>query len=177
MLWLKQSIYKENNALLFNNFLYYNNTVIYNALLKKINENDISQIIRNILDTLKDKPLFNITILCDEHTKQATMFCTSLNIKVELLDKFRAVTKFNLNAQQLYTSISVKKQPKNLKYLFSYALSIKRTKSYLALGLILIICSFFVLYRVYYLILGSILLTMCIITLFLHLKSKNKNIH
>ncbi len=175
--WLKQCIYPQNNALVFEDFLYFNGYVIYNALLEKIDENKIPFIIRNIANNLKELAFESITILCDDQTKQATTFCSSLNIKIELLDKFKAIKKYNLNPNLLQSDIYIKKETKNFKFLINYALSPNRTKSYFTLGLILVFSSFFVLYKIYYLIFGSVLLIMCIITLFLHLKSKNKNIH
>ena len=49
-----------------------------------------------------------------------------------------------------------------IKDLISYAFSGKRTKSFAYLGLILILCSFFVVFKLYYLIMGSILLVFAI---------------
>lgn len=176
ILWLKQSIYKDMNAEIKTNFIYYDKKIIYNALLfDNLNQNDFHKIIREITLYYSKCDFDQIEILCSNFSKELSNYAKSLNISVVLTNKVNAVQKYKLCASSLPCEITIVHPVKNYKYFFEYALSPARTKSYLLLGVVLVLSSFFVIYKLYYLIFGTLLLILSIITLSKHLKTKNNS--
>ncbi len=118
----------------------------------------------------------------DEITISAVTFddnCKNLskaitNIKITLLDAFETYTQLIEPSNELPEKVvNTQKAKLTFRQLLSYALSKERTKSYFMLGIVLIISSFFVLFKIYYLIFGSILMLMAVLTRVLPHKQKN----
>ena len=174
IVWLKQSIIPNKKADIYQKFFYFDDSIIYNALLhSNLTPDDLCKIIRDIGLYCQPETIKSITIIGGGFNNDLKNFAKSLNVNIILLDKVNAILKYNLTPDGLPSSVCVVKPVKNYKYFINYAFSPARTKSYLMLGLVLLLSSFFVLYKVYYLIFGTILLTMSIITVLKHLKKKN----
>ena len=172
-LWLKQSIFPDSKTIC-SNFFVKDGQCIYNAMLKQnFAPDDLTFAIRDIQSTTSLSHIKTITILAESVLASTKSFAKSLNIQIEILDKVEAIKKYNLVSSTLPENIKIVKQQKNYRYFLSYALSPARFKSYFLLGLILITSSFFVMFKLYYLIFGSLLIVMSIITLCLKLKNKN----
>ena len=86
------------------------------------------------------------------------------NKNIQLFDAQKTYNEFIKNKSLPENVIDAKPQKLNLKELLKFIISPKRTKHYLILGLILILSSFFVIYKLYYLITGSILLILALLT-------------
>ena len=152
ILWLKQSIYQDY-----------------------LNQNDFCKIMQEITLYYSPYDFEKIEILCSSFSKELLTYVKSLNICVVLTNKISAIQKYKLCAFSLPCDIKIVCPVKNYKYFIEYALSPARTKSYLLLGIILVLSSFFVIYKLYYLICGTLLLVLSIITLSKHLKAKNNS--
>ena len=176
ILWLKQSIYQDLEVEIKTNFIYYDKKIIYNALTyDNLNQNDFYKIMQEITLYYSPYDFEKIEILCSSFSKELLTYVKSLNICVVLTNKVSAIQKYKLCAFSLPCDIKIVCPVKNYKYFIEYALSPARTKSYLLLGIILVLSSFFVIYKLYYLIFGTMLLVLSIITLSKHLKAKNNS--
>lgn len=142
-------------------------------LTENFNKNNLCIVLREITQYYAPKDLDNITILCSNANNNLKHYINALNIKIDILNSENAIIKYQLKEQDLNCFIHEIKPIKNYKFFIEYALSPARAKSYLMLGLILLISSFFVLYKIYYLIFGTILLTLAIITFSKRIKNKN----
>lgn len=86
-------------------------------------------------------------------------------IKISTLDAFDTYEKFIEPSGILPNKvIDTSKAKLSFRQVLNYAFSKERTKHYLLFGLILIISSFFVYFKVYYLVFGSILLVFALLT-------------
>ena len=92
------------------------------------------------------------------------------NKKIELFDARKTYSEFIKNKELPENVVEAKLQKLNLKELLKFMISPKRTKHYLILGLVLILSSFFVIYKLYYLITGSLLLIVAILTKIIKIK-------
>ena len=176
MHWLKQSLKLEDNTTSHSNYFWHNHTIIYNALLDNMDKDALCKILREIVLDCDIANIKQITILCNNIEASLKGFAKTLDIKIELLDKVEAVARYNLQESTLNAPINIRCPIKNYKYFVNYAFALERTKSYLLLGLVLILSSFFVLYKIYYLVFGTFLITLAIITLLKHLKNKNSTV-
>lgn len=86
-------------------------------------------------------------------------------IKISIFDAFDTYEKF-IEPSKIFPNkvIDTSKAKLSFKQVINYAFSKERTKHYLLFGLILIISSFFVYFKVYYLVFGSILLVFALLT-------------
>ncbi len=110
-------------------------------------------------------------IQADEEVKNLSLKIK--NIKIEIWDCFTTYNKLIkdknlLPDETVDTSIS----KLNIKQILKYAFDRKRMKNYLLFGLILIISSFFVYYKIYYLIFGTIMIIIALLTIILPHKQK-----
>ena len=86
-------------------------------------------------------------------------------IKISTFDAFDTYEKFIEPSGILPNKvIDTSKAKLSFRQVLNYAFSKERTKHYLLFGLILIISSFFVYFKVYYLVFGSILLVFALLT-------------
>ena len=161
------------NATIFYDFFKQGTTIFCNALLKnKLGIEDVCQFIRKLESVFKNLKDFEIVVLCEDFEKQTKTFVESLNIKVELLNKFETAKKFGLKSETLECNIQILKPEKSFKAILDYALSPKRFRSYFLFGMLLVASSFFVIYQIYYLVFGTLFLFMSALTLILK-KKKN----
>ncbi len=172
-LWIKQSIYPTTTRV-FDDFFVHNQHCVYNLLsTPQVSVEDLCRLLREVLSTINFSEFQKITILAESFLDSTKNFAKNLNIQVELLDIYQATQNYNLTYNTIPECIKIVKQPKNYQYFVKYILSPERFKSYLTLGLILLVSSFFVMFKVYYLIFGSLLLAMSIVTLFIKAKAKS----
>lgn len=99
------------------------------------------------------------------------------NKKFCLLDNFATYEKY-IKEYECYPNevINTTKQKIKLKELFFFMLKKDKTKNYFFLGLVLIVSSFFVWFKIYYLVSGSILLLLAVITIVLPYIKKQKSV-
>lgn len=168
--WLKQHI--KESLQITNNFIVTPQIAYYNATTSTINKQMLEQILQQFQE-LENFSQLSLIIICENFEKEAFVFANSLNIKIELWNKNTFVNKLNLSHKTLNCPILALKPVKNYHYFIKYAFSPSRFKSYLLMGLVLIISSFFVLFRIYYLIFGTLLIGLSIFTLILKIKNKN----
>lgn len=153
------------------NFVETQSAIYYNEMLfDELKISDLNRIIRE-LKTFNPTLNKKVFVLCSGFKNETNKYAKSLNIEIELLNKMDVIKKLGLNSSSLKCETKVLKPQKNFETILLYALSPKRFKSYFFLGLVLVVSSFFVLYKIYYLIFGSILIFMSLLTLIL--KKKN----
>ncbi len=121
-------------------------------------------------------PQKELVIICCEADKETCVFCGKIQNKhIKILNFEEIYNKFLQNATIYPNEVELKKEKKlKLKELLLFSLQKERTKNYLLMGLILITSSFFVLYKIYYLIFGSLLLFLAILTRILPYFKKEK---
>lgn len=117
----------------------------------------------------------NELIICaisfDDNTKNLSKSIN--NLKITLLDAYETYAQIIEPSKQLPAKVvDTEKAKLTFKQLMSYIISRERTKNYLLLGLVLIFSSFFVLFKIYYLVFGSFLLFMALLTRILPHKQK-----
>ena len=122
---------------------------------------ELKSLLINVLDKNKD-----IVICCKEKDVQInTLVGNILNRKIKVLDIYGTFMEKYLDYEIEIPKVIETEKPKlKFKQILKFAFSRERTKNYLLLGLLLIFYSLFVLYKIYYLISGSILLIFAIIT-------------
>lgn len=169
-IWLKQHIKEDTRTI--NDFLITSCTAYFNATTNTINKQTLEQILRYFQE-IENFEKLNLVILCESYEKEALNFANALNTKIELWNKNTFVNKLNLSHKTLNCPITIAKPVKNYHYFLKYAFSPSRFKNYLLMGLVLIVSSFFVLFKVYYLIFGTLLISLSILTLILKIKNKN----
>ena len=153
------------------NFVATQDCIYFNSLLSKnLDINLLSNIIRQTKDFLETKTL---VILCESFLKESKEFAQSLNIKIEIWNKFDVVKKLCFVPQDVQTNIQIIKPKKTLKTMIEYALSPKRFRSYFVLGLVLIVSSFFVFFKIYYLATGTFLLCLSLFVFIKKIKARH----
>lgn len=138
-------------------------------------KNEIDEIdIQNTFILAKEQNCNSVVICAKAFNQSATSLISKLkNMSFTLFDSFETYNKIikpnNLPPKIVDTTVA--------KLTFSQILLLafgkQRIKNYLIFGLILIASSFFVYYKLYYLISGSILLVLCIVILCLPNKRNN----
>lgn len=115
----------------------------------------------------KVKPIKPSKIIICTNTidSSALKICSKLNINIVILDYMETFKKllepYNLFPTQTELKTSSKQ---TIKQLIAYALNKKRTKSYFLTSVLLLFCSFLVPYKLYYVIMSSILLVLSFIS-------------
>ncbi|MBR7090867.1 MAG: hypothetical protein IKC79_00260 [Clostridia bacterium] len=125
-----------------------------------------AQIIRQIVSALPNYT--HINIIGSQFSKDATALCQSIrNIRINLLTTRQFLDKFHLLDKFTIPNIIDVTQPKlSLRQILSGILDRKKSKTYLILGLLLLFYSFFIPYKIYYLIFGTLLLLLAIFSRF-----------
>ena len=96
-------------------------------------------------------------------------------LPITLLDIYETFSQIIEPSQKLpETVIDTQSAKLTFKQILSYAVSRDRTKNYTLFGIILIFSSFFVMFKIYYLVFGSVLLAMAILTRVLPHKQKTQ---
>ncbi len=108
----------------------------------------------------------NIWITCIQSSPQAKELVSSIrNYSIQIFDVMDTFTKLFKTFDIKIPQIIDQEIPKlKLKEIALATLSRKKTKTYLILGLVLLLYSFIVPYKIYYLSFGSILILMAILT-------------
>lgn len=114
----------------------------------------------SILEILKTINCDNIVIFCSSYSKQAKEISTSFsNISVELINLEQLYEIFHKNNIKISTDNICLNQPKTtLKQILKRFISREKSKGYFISGLILLISSMLVPYKIYYLVFSSILI-------------------
>lgn len=131
---------------------------------ENLTQDSIIEIYNNIE---KDK-VKKIIILCTNYDIKINECISNFKIKTIVLDYKQTYTHL-LNVYEFYPEITIrpKKKVKNsFRQLCSTAFSKKKTKGYLTSALFIIFASFFVIYKVYYLIVATILIIFAILCQF-----------
>ena len=163
----------ERNQKPHTHFIKTDQAIYFNLLLEKnLTIELLCQAIQEI-QTFYPNLNCNVIILCGGYPKETKNFCKQLNIHIELWNLIETTNKLNLNPDTLQNNIKIVKEQKSFVSIFDQAFSPARFKHYCMVGIILIISSFFVPYKVYYLVFGSIMILFSILTLVLKLKNKN----
>lgn len=117
-----------------------------------------------------------IVILCENVAKDTSNLANLIqNKKITIFDAENTYNQFVKKYQTIPESVIFSKPKKlALKELFCYMIQKERTRNYFLMGLVLIVSSFFVLFKIYYLIVGSILLCMALLTRLLPYFKKQK---
>ncbi|MBR1925228.1 MAG: hypothetical protein IJ837_00025 [Clostridia bacterium] len=86
------------------------------------------------------------------------------NKNIQLFDAQKTYNEFIKNNALPENVVDTKPQKLSFKELLLFMISPKRTKNYLIFGIILLFSSFFVMFKIYYLITGSILLILALLS-------------
>ena len=138
------------------------NTLIFPKYEKEtFNLDDLFNIIKsaNKLNVLELK-IFSPTI-----SDEAKTFAKQVNnYKIEFVDKYQLYNNYVANKfeNEQPKAIDISKPKLNYMGLLHYAVNQKRTRHYLLFGLLILLMSFLVPFKIYYLVLGSLL---CLIAL------------
>ena len=154
------------------NFLETEQYVIYPFFDKQIlDEDQLISIYKEVLPSGKET-----LILCNQPSKESQVLASKIaNLKITILNAEQTYQRFLNNFSSLPEDVTFSKNKKlAFKELMSYVSSKERTKNYLLMGLILIISSFFVMFKIYYLVFGSLLLFMALLTRLLPYFPKTK---
>ena len=127
------------------------------------------QSIINILRKVKDKYISKLIILCQDIDQNSLMFAKSItNYEITIYDKaavyFELLKKYQTYPKN-YLTIQTKKKY-TFKILLSVAFNRKKAKNYLFCGLIFFVCSWFVMYNWYYIVMASTTLIFAIFSYF-----------
>ncbi len=155
------SIKQKEEVKKHKNFLETNTQIIYPFFDKKTLDIDA------FCSILKQNfPQKEIVIICCEASRETFDICQKIQNKhIKILDFEKTYNKFLQNVETYPNEIEIKNDKKlKLKELVLFSLQKERTKNYLLMGLILITSSFFVIYKIYYLIFGSLLLFLALLT-------------
>jgi len=139
-----------------------NDTLLYPHYLSPVD--DIT--IRSILST--SNTTSNIIIVSNNFDKNTTTLCRSIrNIHIQLLTTSQFLDKICNNPDFEIPKIIDTSKPKlTFRQIMLGILDRKKSKTYLILGLLLLFYSFFIPLKIYYLIFGSILILLCILSRF-----------
>ena len=157
-----KNLSKKEKTLKHKNFIETTTSIIYPFFEKQILDLDsFSQIYKSTHQFTK-----NVIILCDNAQKDCLLLCSKIkNKRITILNAEQTYIKFIKDFEKPPEEVIITKTQKlEFKELLSYISSKERTKNYILMGIILIISSFFVMFKVYYLVFGSILLSMALLT-------------
>ena len=169
--YFKKIIEKENKVKKTKNFLETETQIFYPIFnVEKLNFNKFCEICSNFLNNKKE-----IIILCPSFDEQTQKLYKQIkNMKITLYDAQQTYLNFIKNSDFPTPIVFEKKEKLDFHGLLNFMLNKERTKNYFLLGLVLIVSSFFVWFKIYYLVSGSILLVLAILTILLAYKKKNK---
>lgn len=138
-----------------------NNTVIYPYYLNTIDEITIKKILSNTY------PYNNIIIVCSNYDKNLQSFCQNINnIKIQLLTTSQFMNQFCQNTFNIPNILDVSKPKLTIRQILKAILDHKKSKTYLTLGVLLMLYTFIIPFKIYYLIFGSTLLILGILSHF-----------
>lgn len=109
-----------------------------------------------------------IIIVCNKYETNINSCITNFSCKTEVLD-YKQTYSLLLKPYEFYPEIIVKEKPRaksSFKQILLSAFSKKKTKGYVVSALFMLFASFFVMYKIYYLIFASILIVFAIICQF-----------
>ena len=159
---IKQLIPTEYNPKISKNTItFIKNGSTHNFALyysSELNEN-------NILEILKTYNCNNIVIFCSGYNRQVKEISTSFNnISVELISLEQLYEIFNKNDVNIPTDNITLNQPKStLKQILKRSVSREKSKGYFISGIILLISSILVPYKIYYLVFSSLLIILSLV--------------
>ena len=137
-------------------------SIIYPYYLNAIDELTI----KKILSTIPNNS--NITIISSNFTKNVHSFCKNINnYHIQLLTTKDFLDKFHKNQEFTIPSIIDVSKPKiTINQILKGILDRKKSKTYLILGALLLLYTFLIPFKIYYLVFGSILLLLSILSRF-----------
>lgn len=126
-----------------------------------------------VLEGEPNKLITKIIILCNQYDDKCLQYLQNFSTKTLILDYKMCYFQL-LKEYSFFPKIITNKKTtvkKSFKYYLDIAFDKKRTKSYFLSALFIFFCSFFVIYRFYYLIIATLLFICAFIC-----KYKNKNV-
>lgn len=137
---------------------------------ESVSKTDIS----NIFALAKQFNCNKTIISANKFDNEAVVLSTKINnLQIFLWDHLNTYNNIIKNNKLPPKVVDTSVEKLTFKQIVMYALSRKRIKNYVLFGIILILSSFFVYHKIYYLISGSILLILCIVIMFLPQKQNN----
>ncbi len=139
-----------------------NHVILYPYFMyREFNADDLITVFNKVKSLHPKK----IVICTNKIDSLATKLSAKLPIKTILLDYIDTYNQLLVKYDCFPPMTKLNEQQKpNMKYLLGYALNKKRTKGYFIASLFLLFSSFIVPYKIYYVIMSSILLTLSFIS-------------
>lgn len=154
---------------------YTNSNIILYPMFKL--EEIASQDILDIYNSIKSRNIKRIIICTSSYNTKAKNVASKLDKEIVILDGrqtyFELIKRYGIYPDKIELR-QAKKQ--TFLELVSYALNKKRTKGYFCSSLLILFCSFFVSYSLYYVIMSSILLVLAFASFSNPKYNKPKNI-
>lgn len=118
-----------------------------------------------LLDILKNKSAENITIFCSSYTKEAKFISSAFkDRKITLINLEQLFEIFNQkNIKINTTNIDLTTNKVSLKEILKASISKEKSKGYFISGLILLFTSIIIPYKVYYVVISTILISLSLI--------------
>ena len=133
----------------------------------KIQELSCDRLIE-IYNSIDKTDVKKIIIVCNKYETNINSCITNFPCKTTILD-YKQTYSLLLKPYEFYPEIIIKQKTKtksNFKQIILSAFNKKKTKGYVVSALFMLFASFFVMYKIYYLIVASILLVFAIICQF-----------
>jgi len=138
--------------------------------------NDLNE--PKLLELIKTKPAQNLTIFCLNYSQEVKTIATAFKNKhIELINIEQLFDIFNTKNISLDTShIDLTKHKITLKEILKNTISRNKSKGYFISGLVLLLTSLIIPYRIYYVVFSSILFILSLICRFKPVPKFNKSI-
>jgi len=136
-------------------------------MIVETNEEKITEnFLYNLLKTYLTKTQ-NLIIVCNNYDDAAKETCNSIkNIKIKFINKYDFYLKCKENNLKIIENIKIIKNKLKIKEIFKNFFNVSHFKGFFVGGLIMLLTSFIVPFRIYYLIFGIILLIFSLICKF-----------
>lgn len=121
-----------------------------------------------IYNNINKSNVKKIIILCNKYNNDINLCLSNFLCKTIILDNKQVYYEL-LKKYEFYPKVTIQNKPKvknTFKQLLATMFNKKKTKNYLISAVFIIFASFFVLYKIYYLIIATILLIFCIVCQF-----------
>ena len=156
----------KHKALLKNDYILVNNKTALFPFIK--NQELSSDKIIEIYNMINSQEIAKIIILCNKISNNAEQVVENFKRQTIILDFNQTYTQL-LKEYNYYPKTLIEEKPKTkktFKQLLKIAFNKKRTRGYIVSSLFIIFSSFFVAYRIYYLIVATILLIFALLCQF-----------
>ena len=156
----------KHEVLLKKNYILVNKQTVLYPFIK--NQNLTVDKIIDIYNTIDGTNIKKIIILCNKLENNAEIVIENFETQTIVLD-FKQTYTLLLKEYNFYPTITIEEKTKTkttFKQLLKIAFNKKRTRGYIVSSLFIIFSSFFVAYRIYYLIVATVLLIFALLCQF-----------